>query len=144
MTADELFDKGLDNLKSGNRLGALACFEKAYSLEKIPKIQSYLAFCMATERGQITDAIRLCEDAIAREPDNPLHYLNLGKVYIKAERKSDALIIFRKGLSLGEDLELKTLLENIGTRNKPIFPFLPRGNFFNKYLGLLLSRLRLR
>ncbi len=148
MKADEMFRKGLALLREENTLSALACFEKAYETEKTPGVQSYLGLCISVERGQIREAIRLCEDAVARDSDSPAHYLNLGKVYLNAGRRADALEVLRsgtdKGLSLGENAEIRLLLDQLGARKKPLFSFLPRGHFLNKYAGLLLHRLRLR
>lgn len=144
MAADELFEKGVSFLKENNPLGALAYFEKAYDIRKTPEVQSYLGFCIAIERGQITEATRLCKDAIEQEPANPVHYLNLGRVYIKEKRKDEAIETLRRGLSFGDNADIRLLLESLGLRKKPVFPFLPRGNFLNKYTGLLLSRFKLR
>ncbi len=144
MTADELYKKGIIFLKDNDRLNALSCFEKAYSLKKSPEIQSYLALCIAMERGQVKEAIKQCTEAIEQEPHNTVHYLNLGRVYLKEGRKVDAIEIFRKGLSFGDNPEIRVLLDSFKIRKKPIFYFLPRDNFFNKYMGLLLRWLRLR
>lgn len=144
ITADDLFEKGLAMLQEDNPLGALAYFEKAYSLKKNPNVQSYLGFCIAAERGKITEAIELCNEAIAKEPHNPVHYLNLGRVYLKAERKTEAMEVLRKGLSFGDNAEIKLILESVGIRGKTVFPFLPRKNFLNKYVGLILHRFKLR
>ncbi len=142
--ADELFEKGLALLRDDNPLAALTCFEKAYSLKKTPELQSYLGFCIAAERGKITEALGLCNLALAHEPDNPVHYLNLGRIYLKADKKTDAIETLRKGLSFGKNAEIHQLLENLGMRKKSVVPFISRDNFLNKYLGLLLHRLKLR
>ncbi len=142
--ADELFNDGLRLLDEANILGALACFEKAYALEQAPRTQSYLAYCIATERGQITEALSLCRGAINTEPNNPEHYLNLGRVYLKAKRKEEAIAELRRGLSVGDNQIIKGILERIGLRKKPLFPFLQRSNILNKYTGIILARLRLR
>lgn len=144
MTEIELFEKGIAFLKEDNSLGALACFEKAYSIKKLPEIQSYLGFCIAVERGKITEAISLCNNAIAREPNNPVHYLNLGRIYLKTNRKAEAMDVFRKGLSIGDNEEIRVILDSLGTRKKPVFSFLPRDSFLNRYAGLILHRLKLR
>jgi tetratricopeptide (TPR) repeat protein len=148
MKADEIFQKGLSLLREDNTLAALACFEKAYEIEKTPKVQSYVGLCISIERGQIREAIRLCEDAVAEEPDDPSHYLNLGRVYLNAGRKADGLEVLRsgtnKGLSFGENAEIRLLLDQLGSRKKPVFAFLPRSHFLNKYTGLLLHYLGLR
>lgn len=143
-SADEYFKKGLQLLGEANLLGALACFEKAHIQEKSPLIQSYLGYCIATERGQIAEALILCRAAIEADPHNPEHYLNRGRVYLKAKRKDEAIAELRRGLSFGDNQDIKALLEGLGLRKKPVFSFLARNNFLNKYVGIILSRLRLR
>ncbi|MBI3592940.1 MAG: hypothetical protein HY099_05615, partial [Nitrospirae bacterium] len=76
-SAEEFFAKGLDALVHGKTLPALACFEKALQIEDNPAYYSCLAFCIAKERGQVRKAISLCEEAIQKEPENSIHYLNL-------------------------------------------------------------------
>jgi tetratricopeptide (TPR) repeat protein len=142
--SDLLFQKGITLLRGNNPLGALACFEKAYALHQSPQIQSYFGLCIATERGRISDAVSLCLKAIDQDPGNPAHYLNLGKVYLKAERKADCLEVLRKGLSCGDDPEISALLEVIGRRKQPVFSSLPRRHFLNRYAGLIMRLLRLR
>ena len=142
--ANELFVRGIALLREGNSLGALASFEKAYGMEKTPAVKSCLGLCIATERGRISEAVKLCQEAIEEEPQNPLHYLNLGKVYLKCGRKSDGLDVLRKGLSSGDAPEISELLEGVGMRKPPVFSFLGRGHFLNRYAGLILRNLRLR
>ena len=144
MTADELFEKGLSFLREKNTLSALASFEKAYALKKMPAIMSFLGFCISQERGQITEALSLCENAVLQETEDSLFYLNLGRVLLKAGRKSEALDTFRKGLSHGDNLEIQEILEKLGTRRKPVFPFLHRRNLLNKLAGLVLKRLGIK
>ena len=127
-----------------NFLAALSYFERAYAVRKTPLTASYYGQCLATQRGKVSDAIVLCEGAIALEPHEPRHYLNLAKVYLKAGRKADCLETLRKGLAQGDEPEIRQLLETIGIRKASVFPFLPRRHFLNRYLGLVLSRLRLR
>lgn len=144
MTADELFEKGIALLSDNNPLAALAFFEKAYTAKKTPTIQSYMGMCIALERGKITYGLMLCNDAILQEPENPVHYLNLGRIYLKAGKRMDAIETFRKGLSFGDYADIKHILDSLGTRKKPVLPFLPRNNFLNKYTGLMMHRLKLR
>jgi tetratricopeptide (TPR) repeat protein len=144
ISANDFFNEGLRLLGESNLLGALACFEKAHSQEKSPIIQSYLGYCIAMERGQITEALTLCRAAIEAEPHNPEHYLNLGRVYLKAKRKDEAIAELRRGLSFSDNRAIRELLEGLGLRKKPVFFFLPRNSFLNKYVGLILGRLRLR
>ena len=140
----ELIEEGIAFLNENNRLAALSSFEKARAKNESPLLQSYLAYCIAIERGQIQKAFELCNKALAREPENPVHYLNLGRLQMHVGDKNEALTTLRKGLSHGEEPEIRVILENYGTRGKPIFPFLPRNSFLNKYIGMILHLLKLR
>lgn len=142
LTAEQLLRQGIDLLRDNDRLSALASFEKAYSIEQTPQIQSYLARCIAMERGQFQEALRLCQEAINRETHNPVHYLNMGYVYLNEKRTDEALRSFRMGLSVGDSDEIRNLLEKIGTRRKPVFSFLSRRNILNRVTGLVLERMR--
>ena len=142
IAADDFFREGLRLIGESNLLGALACFEKVQTKSHL--IQSYLGYCIAMERGQITEALNLCRIAIDAEPNNPEHYLNLGRVYLKARRRDDAIEELRRGLSFGDNRDITALLERLGVRKQPVFTFLPRNNFLNKYIGIILVRLRLR
>lgn len=139
-----LFDKGIKTLAEGNILSALSYFEKASAIEDNPLIGSFYAFCMAKERGHFQKAISLCTDAIKADPENSFHYLNLGKIYLLEKKKEEAINIFRKGLHYEENQQILDELNKIGTRRPLILPFLKRSNIINKYLGIILSRLRLR
>ncbi len=142
--SEELFDKGAKAAENGNWLGALACFEKVAQLNGKPASLSYLAVCIARERGQYSKAEMLCREAIEKESNEPVHYLNLGRVYLLQGRKGEAIRIFREGLSHGVDVRIIDELNKLGTRRKPVLSFLKRDNPINKYLGLILARLRLR
>lgn len=142
--SDRLIEKGARLLRDNNPLAALACFEKACALKKTPVSQSYLGLCLASERGRIAEGTRLCLEAIDADPNTPLHYLNLGKIYLKTGRKTVCLEVLRRGLSAGDHPEIRELLERIGRRKPPVFSCLPRGHFLNRYAGLILSRLGLR
>jgi tetratricopeptide (TPR) repeat protein len=142
--AKELFEKGRTLLKENNTLAALSCFEKAYDRDKLPGMQSYLGLCLAVERGQVKEGMALCHEAIEAEAKNSVHYLNLGKIYLREKKRAEAIDLFRKGLAFEDNEEIRQMLDSLGTRKKPLFPFLSRDNFLNKYPGKLLRLLRLR
>ncbi|MEW5745153.1 MAG: tetratricopeptide repeat protein [Nitrospirota bacterium] len=142
--AEKLFVKGQSALQRGRTLPALACFEKALELTDTPLYRSYLAYCIAKERGQLKKAVSLCEEAIESEPRNPVHYLNLGRIYLHAKKKEEAVSIFREGLKHEMHEEIIDELQRLVSRKPPVFPFLKRENPINKYIGLVLSTLRLR
>lgn len=142
--AKSVFAKGLDALAHDDMLTALASFEKAKHIEDSPVINSYYAFCIAKERGQVSKAILLCEESIQKEPNNSLHYLNLGKIYLIDKSKTEAIRIFREGLNVDANHQIVEELNKLVIRKPPVISFLKRSNPANKYLGIILKKLRLR
>ena len=142
--AERNFRKGLEFLAHGNTLAALASFEKARHIENSPVINSYYAFCIAKERGQMDKAISFCEESLKREPNNSLHYLNLGRIYLIENNKAEAIRIFREGLNFEANKQIVEELNKLVVRKPPIFRFLKRSNPVNKYFGIILKKLRLR
>jgi len=114
-------------------------------LENVPlELLSYYGLCVALVRNRVDEGIRLCRKVLAKDVFRPEYYLNLGKVYLKANQKAKALKIFQRGLELGErSRDLKKEVAKLGLRKKQAFGFLPRHHFLNRYAGLLLHRLRI-
>jgi len=139
-----LFTKGLEALARDEWTAALSCFEKASRILNIPVHNSFLALCIAKERGQFKKAITLCTEAMDAEPGNPLHYLNLGRVYLLQGKAVEAIEIFRKGLSRESNEQIIAELKRLGTRRPPPLPFLHRDNPLNKYLGVIFTKIGLR
>jgi thioredoxin-like negative regulator of GroEL len=142
--AEELFSKGLQALEHDHLYLARTCFEQALELEKTPRICSFLALCRAKTQAEFGDAVRMAEDAVASSPEDPDLYLNLSKIYLLAGDKTSALAALRNGISHDKNGLIQARLEMHGTRKSPLFPSLKRNHPLNKYLGLLLSRLKLR
>jgi len=142
--AEKFFTSGIKALAEGHTLAALTLFEKAVQREEKPAYCSYLALCLAKERGQFQLAVTLCEKAKAREPQNTVHYLNLGRIYLYAGKKDDAIHTFREGLSREKDQEIIHELNKLGIRKPPALSFLKRSNPINRFLGIALKKLRLR
>lgn len=138
------FDRARRALSMGNTVAALACMERALGLEDNPCWYSFLGYCVAKERGQVSKGVELCMASLEREPDNPDHYLNLGKVYLVSDNKDGAIRAFREGMARGESLEIMEKLKEFGSRKPPVIPFLARANPLNRYLGLLLKRIGVR
>lgn len=142
--AEKLFQRGIKSVHAGDTLAALAFLEKAFRMDDSPAVSSYLAYCIAKERGQVAKAIALCEDAVKKDPSNAVHYLNLGRIYLIDRKKTAAVDAFREGLKHEMNPHIIDELHRLGLRKPPVIPFLKRSNPVNKYLGLFLSRLRLR
>ena len=143
-SAEWEFALALAALAAEDAQSALPHIEKALRLRDAPEWYSYLGYCIARQRGQHRKGLELCQESLAVEPDNPVHFLNLGRIYLAKGDKSEALQTWRQGMTKGGSPELMQELERLGTRNRPALLSLARSNPLNRYLGLLFSRLGLR
>ncbi len=142
--AAELFTRGMEFLRIDDTGQALECLEKAVAMERDPLYCSHLAICLAKENGEFKKAISLCNEALKRDPKNPVHFLNLGRVHLMASQKKDALRIFRMGLRYGENREIIAELKKFGRRRPPFISFLSRENIINKILGKITYKMGIR
>jgi len=146
----------------GDTLHGLIALECSPQLRRLPAVESYLGYCVARERGKVREAVRLCQSALNAEPDNPAHYLNLGRVFLVAQDKGKAIAAFWKGISKapggesgvlvkraqrGHAREHNLILEELrrlGIRKKAPFPSLDRRHPLNRVAGKMLATLGLR
>lgn len=146
----------------GDTLHGLIALECAPHLRRIPAVESYLGYCIARERGRLREAVRLCQSAVDAEPDNPVHYLNLGRVFLVAQDKATAVAAFWKGVAKAPGAETGVLakraqrghsrehnlileeLRRLGIRKKAPFPSLDRKHPLNRVTGKVLATLGLR
>jgi tetratricopeptide (TPR) repeat protein len=140
----EMFEKALEAIADGQEYLALSYFEQSLTMENEPLYLSSKALCVAKVRRSFKEAIYLCRDALEIEPTNPVHYLNLGKIYLLAKQKKKALSAFRDGMRHGRNQAIVAELEKLGVRKPPFFTFLARKHLLNKYSGILLSKIGLR
>lgn len=138
--------KGKDNQK------ALELMEDALALyPDDPFLLSYHGCIDAIVNKNYKGGINKCRNAFtslkSRIPFGeefflPLLYLNLGRTYLAAGRKRDAVGSFKKGLELdSNNSDLLWEMKNIGKRQKPLMPLLKRSNPINKYIGILLHKI---
>lgn len=144
MTTEELFEKGMEAVNRGDTLFGIFCFEKLVEVADDPAINSYLAVCLAKEREDFDRAIVLCHEAMEVDPGNAVHYMNLGRVYLAAGLKKEAIKAFRNGLLHGRNELISQELNRIGWRDVPVIPQLDRRHPVNKVLGKILYRLGFR
>jgi len=136
------------DLRDGNKKAAIGTVQEALvDFPCDPVFLSYSGYLTAIVENKSREGISKCEEAIrilrkARSTDIvfflPLLYLNLGRVLVKAKKRAPALNAFQEGLKYDSDnRELRSELKALGTRKKPVIPFLDRNNPINKYLGRL-------
>jgi Flp pilus assembly protein TadD len=140
----KLVQDGIKALSAGNSSLALRHFEEAAELDESPELLSHLAVCMAKEKQDFTGATALARRALKDEPWNSVHYLNLGRTYLLAGRRTDAIRTFRDGLLHENNTRIKEELAKLGTRRYPVIASLPREHPLNKFFGKMFTRLRIR
>jgi len=147
----DYFEEVQQLLRRGNGRSALIALRHA--LDKFPGdpfFLSYYGCLIAVVEDNPKEGIKICEDAIrtldtampfGSEFFYPVFFLNLGRAYLKGDRKKDAVQAFQNGLK--NDLGNRDILwemKKIGTRKEPPVAFLSRSNPINKYIGMLLYR----
>jgi len=139
--ARDAFEKGLELFGTGQLLAALGQFERCFSQDSSNAVcESYIALLIASERGQLQKGLAICEEAVRKSPDEPVLYLNLGRLYVRAGRRGEAIEALRKCLGMRNMPEAIAILDSLGTRKPPVFRFLPRDHFLNKYTGMFLKK----
>lgn len=112
-----------------------------------PILLSYYGYLEALVNKNYTFGINTCLKAremildkvsFGREFFNHVLCLNLGRAYLAAGNKKEALETFHIGLKFNaENKDLLIEIKNLGMRRKPVIAFLPRSNPINKYVGKL-------
>lgn len=139
-----LLDKGDKALAAGDTLVALLQFETAHAMKPLPAIKSKLAYCLAIERRQFQQAMRFCREALELDAGNPEHYYQLGRIYIAAGQKKQAIKSLRKGLKFKRHQGIIDELYRLGARKPVVFSSLPREHILNRSAGVLFSKLGTR
>jgi tetratricopeptide (TPR) repeat protein len=147
----EFLDEAKHFLKNSKTSEALESLKKG--LERFPDdpfLMSYYGCLYALLLKKPATGIKMCREAIKKLQESiplgselfyPLFYLNLGRAYLGAKKKKEAIKAFNLGLKADpDDQELLKEMKKLGIRRKPPLPFLKRGNPLNKYIGLLISK----
>jgi tetratricopeptide (TPR) repeat protein len=136
-------------LRNGQRKQAYSVLLEASDLyPDHPVILSYCGWLQAVIDRRYKSGIFACRKAFvvfkSTNPHTmgvvyPILYLNLGRTFLAAGMKKEAVENFNKGLKHDKyHIELKKEMQLLGTREKPPVPFLSRSNPVNKYIGKML------
>jgi tetratricopeptide (TPR) repeat protein len=148
---NEYFKQAKELLRKNKGEDALAVLQEGLNIYPAdPFLLSYYGCLCSIVANKPKEGIRICRDAIkklnqtiplGKENFYPTFYLNLGRAYLAAGKKSEAVTAIDMGLKADpEDSELLNEKRQLGVRRKPPVPFLRRGNPINKYIGGLLHR----
>lgn len=107
-----------------------------------PVYLSYFGLCLAHVERDYERAIRVCRQALDTFSNDPMFRVNLGKVYRLRGDNAAAHREFLRAWQIHKGHPATASeLTRMGIRRPPFIPFLPRGHWANKYLGLLRANL---
>lgn len=129
-------------VKQGNTKLGLRLLESA--VETSSHAKAWYGYCLAREKNDYSNGIALCRKALKENPREAEIYLALSRIYLHLNRRKQAIMILEQGMKMDRSQDIKRLLETLGVREKPVFPFLKRKNFINVTSGRLLSKMGLR
>jgi tetratricopeptide (TPR) repeat protein len=109
-----------------------------------PEMISLMGYSLAKESGRLKEGIALCEKAITLSPNQAEHYLNLGRIYLLANKKEPAIRIFKTGLRIRKDQRIISELRGLGIRKPPVLRSLSRDHLINVVAGKVFKLLKLR
>jgi len=144
MELQKQIESAIADAREGSTLIALMELEDFVRSTGRADVMGWLGYCLAVERQDYSRALILCNTAVETTPENPDLYLALGRVYLLAGRRYQALTTLRKGLKMGRNELIVQELTEMGLRKEPVFHFLERGNPLNVMAGRVMSRLRMR
>jgi tetratricopeptide (TPR) repeat protein len=146
---EDILRKVKDHLRSGkHREAYFVIQDAALEYPDNPFILSYHGWLQALLDRRYRPGVDKCKMALSmiqkeatfgEEKLYPLFYLNLGRAYVAAGKKKEALESFDAGLNYDKrNREILQELKALGSRKKALVPFLDRSNPINKYVGLIL------
>lgn len=143
---DDAYLLGCAYLREGNYTEALVYLRRQQvvyaqepSREIPPAFLSNYGLALAMAEGRTSEAVVFCTQAIKKEFYNPDYYLNLAKVYAKANKRGRAVSVLYKGLKIDKShAGILSALKKLGVRRRPVLPFLSRTNFLNKFFGIVM------
>lgn len=148
MPAVEYLKAARVHLRSGRRKEAYSILLQASAIYPgQPVILSYCGWLQAVVDKKYTSGLAACRKALVlfktSDPElaarvYPIIFLNLGRTFLAAGRKKDAVENFLKGLKYDRsNVELKKEMQLLGMRKKPPIAFLSRSNPLNLIIGKL-------
>ena len=149
-TARQAFRDGVSALERGDCATAARRFRLALSLEREGRLGrrqleylSWFSLATAMAHGVTAECIRACETAARRNQFDPEMQLNLGRVYLLAQRPTEALAAFEHGLRLSPGhARLRAERDAAERRGPPVIRRLSRAHPLNLILGRLRHALR--
>jgi hypothetical protein len=141
------------HLKSGKQREAyFAVQDAALEYPDDPAILSYYGWLQALVDRRYRPGVDKCKMALSmmqkestfgEDKRYPVLFLNLGRAYVAAGKKREALEAFHDGLNYNmRNGEILLELRSLGNRKKALVPFLDRSNPINKIVGRIVHTVK--
>jgi Flp pilus assembly protein TadD len=148
LSAENYFKKGLSAIVEQSFADAALMFRRALELDRQrakrqPDMRylSYYGYSLAKgkmSKASTSAAIQACRTAVSRQRQDPVLFLNLGRVYVIAGKVSLAADAFERALALApDDPTIRAELARVDRRSRPVIRILPRNHSVNVWLGRL-------
>jgi tetratricopeptide (TPR) repeat protein len=134
---------GIDHTRRGDYLMGLTVLADFYEHDPTasdhPEGLSWYGLCLASVSRSFEHALRMCNEALAREPDRPAHHINTAMVLLLKGNRKTAIETLERAMEIHpDDEELRGFREQMGIRSKPPLPFLSRSHAVNVALGQVM------
>lgn len=132
----EIFSKAEMFIKKGDYAKATILLNEALKISPTNSLYiSHLGLCIGMQ-GNMIAGEHMCRKAISLSPFVPIHFVNLGRVLLKENRRQEAREAFVRAYELDNTNAPAALeLSRMGIRKRPVLPFLSRNHPLNVFLG---------
>ena len=117
---------------------SLAAEADVHTAELPGLLFSYLGYGMAKVQNKVVEGLKFCQLGVKVEVYQPESYMLLARTHLlKGDRRS-AWDVIGRGLQVDATHSgLLQLRRELGHRRRPVFPFLPRRFWLNRWSGRL-------
>lgn len=139
-------EEGLRRFQAGDREGAHEMFGLAYRrAPSDPRIQSWYGLTLVLVERNSNLGVVLADGAVRNGRPDPELVINQSRVAMALGQRIRAVRALERGLAFhpGEQ-SLVAARVALGTRQRPVLPFLSRRNWLNRFLGRMNHGWRMR
>ena len=136
-----ILGRGRALLAEGDAEGAMQHLRQAFDDHPAhAQLRSHYGLALGLARRRYLEALELCQSAVKQEFFNPDLYVNVARLNLAYGFKSEALRYLRRARMIDPaNPEIQGLLDQLGERDEPVLPFLPRRHLLNRWLGTARS-----
>ena len=134
-----VFESAMEDYASGlDRIAARTLRHLVEDGSEEPAHLSYAGLLAVTAEGSLDEGVAWCRRAVERgRPPSADLFLNLARVLMLAGQRSEAIDALTRGRAEHpDDPHLRSELQHLVPRAKPLFRALPRRHPLNKYAGI--------